>query len=57
MSVTCWPRDPGPSPHLNTPFRLVGWQISVVESIFKLQDNAPSSIVKNMRTSLIDSLA
>jgi hypothetical protein len=31
-------------------------QISVVESIFKLQDSAPSSIVKTMRSSLIDSL-
>lgn len=32
-------------------------EISVVESIFKLQDSAPSAVVKNLRTSLIDSLA
>jgi translation initiation factor 6 len=32
-------------------------QISVVESIFKLQDNMPVNVVKTLRTSLIDSLA
>ncbi len=32
-------------------------EISVVESIFKLQDSTPMNVVKSLRTSLIDSLA
>ncbi len=32
-------------------------EISVIESIFKLQDSKPSAIVSELRDSLIDSLA
>jgi translation initiation factor 6 len=31
-------------------------ELSVIESIFKLQDSQPSYIVNDMRSSLIDSL-
>lgn len=30
-------------------------ELSVIESIFKLQDNGPSAIVEDMRDSLVDS--
>ncbi len=32
-------------------------ELSVLESVFKLRDAQPSNIVKEMRASLIDSLA
>ena len=32
-------------------------EISVVESIFKLQNSGPSSLTDNMRKSLVDDLA
>lgn len=32
-------------------------ELSVIESIFKLQDSAPSAIVSDLRDSLIDTLA
>ena len=32
-------------------------ELSVIESVFKLRDAQPSNIVKEMRASLIDSLA
>ena len=32
-------------------------ELSVIESVFKLRDSQPSSIVKEMRASLIDTLA
>ncbi len=32
-------------------------ELSVVESVFKLRDSQPSNIVKEMRASLIDSMA
>ena len=32
-------------------------ELSVIESVFKLRDSQPSNIVKEMRASLIDSMA
>ena len=32
-------------------------ELSVIESVFKLRDSQPSNIVKEMRASLIDTLA
>ena len=32
-------------------------ELSVIESVFKLRDAQPSNIVKEMRASLIDSMA